>query len=169
MALGISPTRQHGVDGAIDSKCHLPYDAYHPREGGRRRVDLLKTSQLLTDEYSVKILVATIRIPKSAQEISDLYGIPIAACYRRIRDLEEEGLTLAAALPFSDHCSYGEREIAEIVGAAASCGADYLITTEKDGVKLGQYRERLPKAYTAPLEMWVADPGPLVALLEKFL
>jgi predicted ArsR family transcriptional regulator len=46
----------------------------------------------LTDEYSVKILVATIRIPKSAQEISDLYGIPIAACYRRIRELEEEGL-----------------------------------------------------------------------------
>ncbi len=80
------------MDGTTDSKCHLPHDAYHPREGGRRRVDLLKTSQLLTDEYSVKILVATIRIPKSAQEISDLYGIPIAACYRRIRDLEVEGL-----------------------------------------------------------------------------
>jgi len=56
------------------------------------RVDLLRTSQLLTDEYSVKILVATIRIPKCAQEIADSFGIPIAACYRRIRDLEKEGL-----------------------------------------------------------------------------
>jgi len=53
---------------------------------------LLKTSQLLTDEYSVKILVATIRVPKSAQDISDAFSIPIAACYRRIRDLEKEGL-----------------------------------------------------------------------------
>ena len=55
-------------------------------------VDLLKTSQLLTDEYSVKILVATIRVSKSAQDISDAFNIPIAACYRRIRDLEQEGL-----------------------------------------------------------------------------
>jgi hypothetical protein len=47
---------------------------------------------LLTDEYSVKILVATIRVPKSAQDISDAFNIPIAACYRRIRDLEQEGL-----------------------------------------------------------------------------
>jgi predicted ArsR family transcriptional regulator len=58
------------------------------------RVGLLRTSQLLTDEYSVKILVATIRAPKSAQEISDSFGIPIAACYRRIKDLEGEGLLI---------------------------------------------------------------------------
>jgi hypothetical protein len=88
-----APTNRHVItEDNINSKCHLPHHVYHRREGGVRRVDLLKTSQLLTDEYSVKILVATIRIPKSAQEISDLYGIPIAACYRRIRDLEEEGL-----------------------------------------------------------------------------
>ena len=92
MALGISLSRHDEAEDNINSKCHLPHHAYHSGEGGIRRVDLLKTSQLLTDEYSVKILVATIRIPKSAQEISDLYGIPIAACYRRIRDLEEEGL-----------------------------------------------------------------------------
>jgi hypothetical protein len=63
-------------------------------EEGTLRVDLLRTSQLLTDEYSVKILVATVRVPRSAQEISDSFGIPIAATYRRIRDLEGEGLIL---------------------------------------------------------------------------
>jgi predicted transcriptional regulator len=52
----------------------------------------LKTSQLLTDEYSVKILVATLRCPHSVQEISSEYAIPIAACYRRIRELEKFGL-----------------------------------------------------------------------------
>lgn len=84
-------------------------------------------------------------------------------------DLEEEGLTLAATIPFPDHCRYGEGEVARILGAAASCGADYLITTAKDGVKLGPFRRRLPNLHTAELEMWVADPGPLVALLENFL
>jgi len=59
---------------------------------GGRSIDLLKTSQLLTDEYAVKILVATVRVPRSAQEISRRFGIPIAACYRRIRDLQKVGL-----------------------------------------------------------------------------
>ncbi len=46
----------------------------------------------MTDEYAVKILVATVRTPRSAQEISQRFGIPIAACYRRIRDLQKVGL-----------------------------------------------------------------------------
>ena len=50
--------------------------------------DLLEKSRLLTDEYAVKILMATVRSPRSAQQISEQFGIPIAACYRRIRDLE---------------------------------------------------------------------------------
>lgn len=70
----------------------IPKENQERADGGIGRADLLRTSQLLTDEYSVKILVATIRIPKSAQDISDAYNIPIAACYRRIRDLEQEGL-----------------------------------------------------------------------------
>ena len=55
-------------------------------------VDVLRVSQLLTDEYSVKILVATVRQPRSAQDIAMKFGIPIAACYRRIKDLESAGL-----------------------------------------------------------------------------
>ncbi|HUT27676.1 MAG TPA: winged helix-turn-helix domain-containing protein [Methanomassiliicoccales archaeon] len=54
--------------------------------------DLLGRSKLLTDEYAVKILVATVRGSRSAQQISEQFGIPIAACYRRIRDLELAGL-----------------------------------------------------------------------------
>ena len=52
----------------------------------------LQASQLLTDEYSAKILLATYKRKISAQEISQRYGIPIAACYRKIRVLEEAGL-----------------------------------------------------------------------------
>ncbi|MDX1534670.1 MAG: helix-turn-helix domain-containing protein [Thermoplasmata archaeon] len=52
----------------------------------------LQASQLLTDEYSAKILLATYKRKISAQEISARYGIPIAACYRKIRVLEEASL-----------------------------------------------------------------------------
>jgi predicted transcriptional regulator len=55
-------------------------------------MDPLEASRLITDEYSAKILVATFKKPKSAIELSREYGIPIAACYRRIHALEKEGL-----------------------------------------------------------------------------
>jgi len=52
----------------------------------------LETSRLLTEEYSAKILLATMGKPKSAFELSDGLGIPIAACYRKINLLEDAGL-----------------------------------------------------------------------------
>jgi hypothetical protein len=55
-------------------------------------LDPLEASRLVTDEYSAKILVATFKKPKSAIELSREYGIPIAACYRRIHALEAAGL-----------------------------------------------------------------------------
>ena len=61
-------------------------------EGGEPSMSPLQASQLLTDEYSAKILLATYKRRISAQEISQRYGIPIAACYRKIRTLEEVGL-----------------------------------------------------------------------------
>jgi predicted transcriptional regulator len=52
----------------------------------------LETSRLLTEEYSAKILLATMGKPKSAFELSDKLGVPIAACYRKIKILEDSGL-----------------------------------------------------------------------------
>lgn len=49
-------------------------------------------SKLLTDDYAERILVATYFSARSAQEISDIYDVPIAACYRKIHELEEAGL-----------------------------------------------------------------------------
>lgn len=65
-------------------------DGMIPSENGG--MNPLQASQLLTDEYSAKILLATYKRRISAQEISQRYGIPIAACYRKIRTLEEAGL-----------------------------------------------------------------------------
>ena len=54
----------------------------------------LAVTKLLSDEHTVKILTATFRIPRSANYLSIKFNIPIAACYRRIRDLEKMGLLL---------------------------------------------------------------------------
>ena len=58
-------------------------------------MDALEATQLITDEYAVKILVATFKKPRSAQDLSRLYDIPIAACYRRIHSLEKAGLIMS--------------------------------------------------------------------------
>jgi len=54
----------------------------------------LETSRLLTEEYTAKILLATMGKPKSAFDLSEKLNIPIAACYRKIRVLEDAGLLI---------------------------------------------------------------------------
>jgi len=50
-----------------------------------------RISRLLTDDYSERILAACFHQARAAQEISDAFDIPIAACYRKIHELEEAG------------------------------------------------------------------------------
>jgi predicted transcriptional regulator len=47
---------------------------------------------LVLDKHTSKILDLTSERPVNAGELSDLVGIPLAACYRRIRILKEAGL-----------------------------------------------------------------------------
>lgn len=57
-----------------------------------KEIDLKKYSEILADNYTLKILADTFINPKSAQEISIKHDIPIAACYRRVHSLESLGL-----------------------------------------------------------------------------
>ena len=61
-----------------------------------RKMHALETSRLLTEEYSAKILLATMGKPKSAFELSEKLGVPIAACYRKIKLLEDSSLIFCA-------------------------------------------------------------------------
>lgn len=49
-------------------------------------------SQTVMDPYSARILLGTYAAAVSALELSRRFAIPIAACYRRIRQLERMGL-----------------------------------------------------------------------------
>src|SRR5437660_9966305 len=44
------------------------------------------------NQYAVRILMGAFDRPASALELSRRFGIPIAACYRRIKELEGLGL-----------------------------------------------------------------------------
>lgn len=52
----------------------------------------LELSQSVMDEYAARILLGTYARAASALELSRCFGIPIAACYRRIKELEGLGL-----------------------------------------------------------------------------
>ena len=55
-------------------------------------MDPFDTFRLLLDEYSSRILQLTSPQALNAVELSEAIGIPIAACYRRIRALKDAGM-----------------------------------------------------------------------------
>lgn len=78
-------------------------------------------------------------------------------------DLKARGLELSAEIPFADHCSYGTTELERL--RLASDGADYLITTEKDGVKLPASGLPLP-CYQVPMALHFYEDGALETFLR---
>ncbi len=57
-----------------------------------KNLDVAELIRTITDEYGIKILLACYDTPHSAQELSDRWRIPIAACYRRIHMMETMGI-----------------------------------------------------------------------------
>lgn len=98
-------------------------------------------------KYSIPYLPFTYR-PASAYNVDSGKGAPLDALRGRKvasvagianpasfnRTLAELGCTVTAALEFPDHHRYTESDARAIEGVAA--GAEMIITTEKDGVKL---------------------------------
>ncbi|OGS57097.1 MAG: hypothetical protein A3K60_04450 [Euryarchaeota archaeon RBG_19FT_COMBO_56_21] len=55
-------------------------------------MDTFEKFRMMLDQYSSQILKLTSPQAMNALELSDALGIPIAACYRRIRALKEAGI-----------------------------------------------------------------------------
>ena len=52
----------------------------------------LSIAQLLMDQYNLKILSSTTRKALSVRDMAFMYFIPLATCYRKVRELEGAGL-----------------------------------------------------------------------------
>lgn len=76
--------------------------------------------------------------------------------------LLQRGLELSATLGLADHEAYGSATRARLERLIQETGATWLLTTEKDGVKLRQLApDWLPRVATARLELVFDDDTPL--------
>jgi tetraacyldisaccharide 4'-kinase len=84
--------------------------------------------------------------------------------------LRSHGLDLVATLSFPDHADYTVASIQEVSALFKTSGAEFAITTEKDGVKLTTLpRELSEKMLLARLDLAIDDPAPLTELLRNLL
>lgn len=83
--------------------------------------------------------------------------------------LRQAGLNLAAVIPFPDHCGYKDGELSVIDAALESVKGDYLITTEKDAVKLSEYFQKHERAYAAILQVSILEEKVIFSELDKLL
>jgi tetraacyldisaccharide 4'-kinase len=83
----------------------------------------------------------------------------IARPERFYSDLEHSGWKLVGRRSFGDHHHFSDREIEEVIRAANSSGAEVILTTEKDIVRLG-FEPRTgtgvrPQIHAVPLEVTI--------------
>lgn len=80
-------------------------------------------------------------------------------------NLRLEGFQIAATKSFRDHYAYKHDDVAEIEKAARANGAQALLTTAKDAVKLKNLRFDLP-CFVAEIEIEFDDAAQLLNLLR---
>ena len=79
-------------------------------------------------------------------------------------------MDLVRCLSFPDHVVYNRERCDEIAEAMRTSGADVLVTTEKDGVKLkGLSGEYAGRTLLARLELTIDNPALLQGMLTDLL
>ncbi|GFO70717.1 tetraacyldisaccharide 4'-kinase [Geomonas limicola] len=83
--------------------------------------------------------------------------------------LEGEGVTLTATLGLPDHVNYGAAEVDTLCRLKETSGAEFLITTAKDAVKLAPFAGRLGPCFVAQLELDLLEGSALRQALDRFV
>jgi tetraacyldisaccharide 4'-kinase len=84
--------------------------------------------------------------------------------------LRAEGLILVQTLHFPDHVVYNQERCDEISEAMLASRADFLVTTEKDGVKLKSFsQDCASRTLLARLELTIDNPAQLKEMLTDLL
>jgi len=85
-------------------------------------------------------------------------------------DLRRKGLNLVETIAFPDHADYTEQHLGTIMSSMKSSGAQYCITTEKDGVKLVKAPPELTRrTLLARLALVLDNPETLEKVLLNLL
>ena len=84
--------------------------------------------------------------------------------------LRDKGINVVRTLPFPDHADYDHESLEAIRAALQNSGAEYAITTEKDGVKLKLLPADIAAVtYLARLDIEIEKPDDLLALVRNLL
>lgn len=83
--------------------------------------------------------------------------------------LEKEGVQLVTTLAFSDHICYGDAEIAAVLRLKKASRSAFMVTTEKDAVKLAPFMDQLGTVYVAQLDLELLDAPLLQEMLDRLL
>ena len=87
-----------------------------------------------------------------------------------VMGLNARGLNVVATLELPDHTVYSEAIVTRVKNALLESGADFAITTEKDGVKLKHLQDHIScRILLARLKVVIDDPAPLMSLLRNLL
>jgi tetraacyldisaccharide 4'-kinase len=80
-------------------------------------------------------------------------------------DLAAAGVRVAGARRFADHHPYRAGDLDSIAAAARACGAEVLVTTEKDMVRIPAMPPVAPPLYALALSVSFAGDGDLVGFI----
>jgi tetraacyldisaccharide 4'-kinase len=108
----------------------------------------------------------------AAGTLADFTGRRVVACAgiarpdQFFRMLEQAGFEVVNRLAFADHQTYGEDEAQRIAAACRAAGAEMIVTTEKDLVKMQDLPLEIP-LLALEIELRLHQPGLLPLLLSK--
>lgn len=130
---------------------------------------LVAADAVLTADDDVDVAAVGVDLPffrtRRSVGVPDLDGhsafaiAGIAAPQRFFDDLRRLGTTIAGTRTFPDHYAYSRQDLLEIAQAARRAGADVIVTTEKDYVRLLPWRPFPMRVACATLTM-EPDPHP---------
>ncbi len=175
------------VDACDESALPLPAGRLREFAGAATRADLVLLTQAdLAPESRLRALEArhgaarTLRVTRQFEGFTDVAGRALAAPARAFllsgiarperfeADVAGLGVVVVGQARFRDHHRYLEAQLADVRARALAAGADALVTTAKDAVRLPQSGWQ-PPLVVLGLRARIDDQGRLLAALQGVL
>lgn len=128
-----------------------------------RAVGIKPLAQSLSNEIAQDALSEVSRESQTSRTFAAFCGIGNPRAF--FANLRRDGYEMRSSRAFADHHNYTQRDIDEVAREARRAGADALLTTAKDAVKLRGLRFEMP-CYEVEIELEIDDEPHLLELIR---